>query len=383
MRKMIPAVAAAAVLVGSAGAYGITEALASDVVLSVDGQQSNVRTGPGTVGDVLAKQGISITEHDAVAPSVTTRVTNGTEISVRYGRPVTVTLDGQPTTQWITATTVDEALAQFGLRGELQVNTSRSTTIGRDGIQLDVSSPRNVTITVDGKTNPVKAIGTVTDALRAAGIVLGTRDNVTPAMETSLTDGTAITVQRVELRAVVKEVPVPFDKQKKDDNTLAKGTTKVTQKGVDGTSTETWTQEVRDGQVVNETRTSSVLTKQAQSEITSVGTKTTSTTSSSTSSSSNLTPATGNTCQASNYGEGQMTANGEVFNPSALTAAHKTLPFNTMVKVTNAANGKSVIVRINDRGPYVSGRCLDLSIAAFSSIASLSSGVITVNWEVV
>ncbi|PWU52829.1 septal ring lytic transglycosylase RlpA family lipoprotein [Micromonospora globispora] len=88
------------------------------------------------------------------------------------------------------------------------------------------------------------------------------------------------------------------------------------------------------------------------------------------------------TCGASFYDEGQMTATGEVFNPDALTAAHKTLPFNTRVRVTNPDNGKSVIVRINDRGPYVDGRCLDLSRAAFAAIASLDLGELTVKYEV-
>ncbi|MFG2056448.1 septal ring lytic transglycosylase RlpA family protein [Micromonospora sp. NPDC048930] len=87
-------------------------------------------------------------------------------------------------------------------------------------------------------------------------------------------------------------------------------------------------------------------------------------------------------CGASFYDEGQMTANGETFNPDALTAAHKTLPFNTRVRVTNPANGKSVIVRINDRGPYVDGRCLDLSRAAFAAIASTDLGEIDVRYEV-
>ncbi|MFU8872396.1 septal ring lytic transglycosylase RlpA family protein [Micromonospora sp. SL4-19] len=87
-------------------------------------------------------------------------------------------------------------------------------------------------------------------------------------------------------------------------------------------------------------------------------------------------------CGASFYDEGQMTANGETFNPNALTAAHKTLPFNTKVRVTNPSNGKSVVVRINDRGPFVAGRCLDLSRAAFAAIASTSLGEVTVRYEV-
>jgi rare lipoprotein A len=87
-------------------------------------------------------------------------------------------------------------------------------------------------------------------------------------------------------------------------------------------------------------------------------------------------------CQASYYGEGQGTASGERFDPTALTTAHKTLPFGTRVRVTNPATAQSVVVRVNDRGPYIEGRCLDLSTAAFDRIASLSSGVATVKYEV-
>ena len=87
-------------------------------------------------------------------------------------------------------------------------------------------------------------------------------------------------------------------------------------------------------------------------------------------------------CEASNYWQGQMTASGERFDLSAMTAAHKTLPFNTKVRVTNKANGKSVVVRINDRGPYIGGRCIDLSRGSFSHIASPSAGVAQVKVEV-
>jgi len=89
------------------------------------------------------------------------------------------------------------------------------------------------------------------------------------------------------------------------------------------------------------------------------------------------------TCAASFYWEQQGTASGEIFDPEALTAAHKSLPFHTRVRVTNPANGKSVTVRINDRGPYIDGRCLDLSRAAFGAIADLKTGVLkSVRYEV-
>lgn len=91
------------------------------------------------------------------------------------------------------------------------------------------------------------------------------------------------------------------------------------------------------------------------------------------------------TGMASYYGgswHGKKTANGEIFNENSLTAAHKTLPFGTKVKVTNLDNGKSVVVRINNRGPYSKGRVIDLSKAAFSRIASISKGVTRVKLEV-
>ncbi|WP_047872263.1 septal ring lytic transglycosylase RlpA family protein [Nocardiopsis sp. RV163] len=94
----------------------------------------------------------------------------------------------------------------------------------------------------------------------------------------------------------------------------------------------------------------------------------------------------GGSCQASYYGTdfaGRTTANGETFDPNAMTAAHKTLPFGTQVQVTNPSSGESVTVRINDRGPYVDGRCLDLSTAAFDQIIGTGAGVGQVEWQVV
>ena len=88
--------------------------------------------------------------------------------------------------------------------------------------------------------------------------------------------------------------------------------------------------------------------------------------------------------EASLYAEkfhGKGTAFGETFDMNALTAAHRTFPWNTLVRVTNIENQKSVIVRINDRGPYVEGRDLDLSLAAFTTIADRSKGKINVRFE--
>jgi len=84
------------------------------------------------------------------------------------------------------------------------------------------------------------------------------------------------------------------------------------------------------------------------------------------------------TLKASWYGprfHGKFTANGEVYDQMALTAAHKYLSFGTLLKITNPKNGKSVIVRINDRGPYIEGRELDLSKGAAIELGILAKGV--------
>lgn len=95
------------------------------------------------------------------------------------------------------------------------------------------------------------------------------------------------------------------------------------------------------------------------------------------------------TCSyASHYGigdsyDGQRTASGERFNAYGNSVAHRYLPFGTKLRVTNSSNGKSVIVKVNDRGPYVGGRSLDLSYGAFRKIASPSTGEIKVCYAVI
>lgn len=81
-------------------------------------------------------------------------------------------------------------------------------------------------------------------------------------------------------------------------------------------------------------------------------------------------------------GSGNRTATGERFNPEGLTAAHRHLPFGTRVRVTNTRNGRSVVVRINDRGPFIRGRIIDLSVAAARILGMMGSGVAPVRVEI-
>lgn len=93
-----------------------------------------------------------------------------------------------------------------------------------------------------------------------------------------------------------------------------------------------------------------------------------------------------NVGKASYYSDkfnGRKTASGEIFSNHEYTAAHRTLPFGTNIRVTSLDTGKSVVVRINDRGPFTKGRVLDLSKIAFSEIADIRKGVISIQYEVI
>ena len=96
-------------------------------------------------------------------------------------------------------------------------------------------------------------------------------------------------------------------------------------------------------------------------------------------------PAYDTVGMASFYGKkfhGRKTANGERFNMNAMTAAHKRLAFGTMVRVTHVQNGRSVVVRINDRGPFSKGRIIDLSYAAAKKLGMISQGVAKVRLRI-
>lgn len=393
------------------------------VTLSVDGKQQTVSTRARDVASLLAQQGITVGERDIVQPNPSTRINEGTAVTVQYARPVTLTIDGKKVVRWTTATNLATVLTQLSLDDpKTLLSTNRSSGIGRDGLTVTVTTPRVVTIKTAGGTKQAKVAGnaTVEDALKAVGITLDKRDIVTPVRTTPVATVSTITFQDVKERPVLRNVDIPFAQQEKKDATLPKGETKVAQRGVKGVKQNTVVQVYVDGKLVsNHWVKSSKVTRKPVAQVVLVGTKepepkpevddtSTDTNSSDGNSSSNdsstttrktstttkqstnddesgtdVSPKSGGVsgaCEASNYWDPQPTASGEPFDPSAMTAAHKTLPLGTRLKVTNTATGKSVVVRINDRGPYVGGRCLDLSKGAFLQIAPESAGVAQVTY---
>lgn len=397
MSKVVASAIAGALSLTSAGGLTMVQALDRDTVtFSVDGVSQQAKVKPGTVKQALAQRGITVGPHDDVQPSLDSEIHDGQVITVNYGRRVVVTIDGKKVVRWTTAKNVAQVLAQLNQSDpDNLVSVSRSLDISRAGLSFSMQTAKDVTVTIGGKTQKITAVGTVADALKAAKVEVDSSDAVNPGLGTPLSDGMKITLTMVDQKSQKRRVAVPFSTKKVEDSSLPKGEIKVITKGVNGINEETWTVVFKDGKKVSEKKVSSKVVNAPVTQVVKVGTKTASSSSPSTRSSSashrstasqSSDPVTsGTTCLASTYGEGDgtaggPTASGETFDPSAFTAASKTLPLGSTIRVTNVSNGRTVTVRINDRGPYVGGRCLDLSTAAMNAIAP-GQGLVTVRYS--
>ncbi|MEL4505085.1 transglycosylase family protein [Luteococcus sp. H138] len=247
-----------------------------EVLVNVDGTTLAVHTFGSTVQDALKASEITITPHDTVVPALDSQITDGSQVSVNYGRPLTLTLDGKKTTVWTTATTVDAALTQLGVtQSGTRLSVSRSAALSREGLAVTASTPKGVKLSQDGEV-PVgvqTTAATVGELLRERRITLGKGQTVTPAATTGLTDGMEIVVSKVGTKTKTTTEAIKFKIVKTESTDLAKGTTKVVTKGKDGLATKIWQVTVEDGKETSSKLLSSTVTKKPVDEQVTVGTK--------------------------------------------------------------------------------------------------------------
>ena len=271
LRHAAQGVAALVVAAGSVGVAHYDKA----VQVSVDGQPTSVHVLGSTVADVLDKQDIAVGPHDVVVPSLGSSVDDGDHISVRYGRKLTVTVDGQTKEYWTTATTVDSALKDLGIRAEGAVlSASRSQPLGRGGLTLAVTTPKKVVFVADGKKRTVTTTGTtVFGMLAELGVVKKVDDIITPAMPTAIDDGMEVVLKRVTIKQVRSTEPVAYPVTKVKDSSLYKDQTKVVTAGKKGSKTvvrqKTWV----DGKLTTTKVLSQKVLRKPVAAVVKVGTK--------------------------------------------------------------------------------------------------------------
>lgn len=235
LRHVVQGVAALAVAAGSVGVAHYDKA----VQVSVDGRPTSVHVFGSTVADVLDKQDIAVGPHDVVVPSLDSAVDDGDHISVRYGRQLTVTVDGVTKEYWTTATTVDSALDDLNIRADGAVlSASRSQPLGRGGLMLSVTTPKKVKVTVDGKTRTLTtASPKVSAVLGELNVSRSAVDIVTPGLDTPVAEGMAIVLKRVVVKKETATEAIAYATTKQKDDSLYKGQTKVVTAGKAGTKT--------------------------------------------------------------------------------------------------------------------------------------------------
>lgn len=231
-KLIIAAVGATAAVVVAGGSVAYA-AKSKHVTVSVDGHQQKVHTFGSTVRDALEARGITVGEHDHVAPAVDSKLGDGEEISVQFGRRLVVNADGQKKVFWTTEDNVSEALSALGLRYDnALLSTSRSASIGRDGLNLTVRTPKQITIVRAGKAYPMTSLAlTVGEALQRANVKVDGDDIVKPAASTPLTAGTRIVAISVTRKNVVQVVDIPYATKRIGTASLYEGQSKTTTAG--------------------------------------------------------------------------------------------------------------------------------------------------------
>jgi uncharacterized protein YabE (DUF348 family) len=248
--------AALAVLIGAVvlavAATGVGYAsMRKTVTLSVDGQDRQVHTFGDQVSDVLAAEGITVGDHDTVAPGPDSALASGDTIAVRYGRPLDVKLDGSTNRYWVTATDVASALDQIGIRaGSARLSASRGAGIGRAGMDLSVITPKTLTVRLAGeKQDKVTVVAlTVRDALRQLGVRADRNDRVKPGLGSRLEDGDRLVLTKI--RVVRKRVTESIDHGtvQRSDASMYDDQSDVVRSGRDGSRSVVYRTVFRNGE---------------------------------------------------------------------------------------------------------------------------------------
>jgi uncharacterized protein YabE (DUF348 family) len=225
------------------------------------------------------------------------------------------------------------------------------------GSKITIRRAVPVEILVDGKNIKLDTLGTnVQDAVNEAEITLSHADKINPPLENLLKPAMKIVVTRINFEEIAVEEDIPFQTIEKEDNTVLWRKHETKQKGEKGIREKTYKITYTNGKETNRQLLGSKITKQPKSQIEVVGTK--------------IIVGKTQTGTATWYSNGDD-----------LTCASLDFPFGKYLRVINRSNGRSVIVQVNDSGPYGKGRIIDLNKPAFKKIGDLGAGVMSVKVE--
>lgn len=301
--------------------------------------------------------------------------------TIAPSRAMTVRIDGQPVDVLSRAKTVGSLLADMSIhvnKGDIVKPTL--TAALEDGMEIDIRPLKRVSLDIDGSIREVATNSiSIPDLLDEAGVECGQDDLIEPAPSAKVKDGLKIRLSKATYQEVVVKETIAKKETTVEDDTVFRGSKKIISNGRNGEMQRVYRVCMRQGKELRRELIEEKIAITPADKVVAVGTKTMNLASRHKEGETNAAqPEYG---AISNVQEGQAsyyTLNGKGIG---MTAAHKSLPFGTVVKVTNLNNGKTVNVTINDRGPYVAGRIIDLATDAFRVIESQSRGVCPVKIE--
>lgn len=339
------------------------------VTLADEGRTRTVATFAPTVGAALERMGVKLGPGDKSFPSTEAALDVDDKIEVRRAKDVIVVLNGARSVERVTGRTVQEVLDELRVdETGARLYPSAGAKVS-DGDEIIVSRPVNVTVEHDGVSQPVVTnVMTAGALLRQLGIVLSPHDRIEPSIITSPTEGAVFKVVRVTEVTERTTSAIPFKKVIERTDTLELGVRRLKSAGADGVRAKSYRVVYEDGRIKSRQLLGTEVVKAPKDEVMLVGTRR-----------PVLPSVTGSETGIASWYETPETRCRSKYGD--MTAAHKTLPFGTIVKVTSLSNGRTVTVRICDRGPYVEGRIIDLNRAAFAELASPSTGLVRVKIE--
>lgn len=230
---------------------------------------------PKTVEEILKEAEVSLSVEDVAEPARDTELQDAAEITIRRMHHVTITTDGEKREAKYAGGTVKDLLAQEGitLTSAQSMNVKEEDPL-TEGMEIVITTTYGITVTHDGKTEQVDAgVGTVGDLLEKLGITLGMEDTVTPALDTAVAEGTRIVICRVTYDEVKETEEIPFETERKDDSSLKKGSEQTETEGVVGEKQITYRVKKVDGKEESREQVSEEITKEPVNEVIRVGTK--------------------------------------------------------------------------------------------------------------
>jgi uncharacterized protein YabE (DUF348 family) len=219
------------------------------VTLTVDGQVRHVGTYAATVGEVLDDEGLEPAAHDVILPAGGQVLRDGDTVILNRARPLELTVDGVSRQVYVTALSVDEALAQLGFRADdLVLSASRSERLPLDGMELTITTPKEIVLVSDGQQRVVTTTAaTAGDLLAEQGIALSETDRTSLYLNQGLLNRMRLQVFRVQVNEVSQTTEIPFEKVDTPDADAFEGDRTVTQPGVAGQQVTQYRVTVVDG----------------------------------------------------------------------------------------------------------------------------------------